>query len=150
MQDILARPFRMFRLQIEGGLTYGIYASGFWQARICNLDTCLEHTSFSAGPVRFNLRLSDPIEHYLDEGAPWRGIAGEYVVTLGPQSGAEKGHDPSLPTLEATVGSFTRLWLGVLPASSLAFTDHLRGPAELLEQLDAVVRLPAPHVDWDL
>jgi len=150
MQDILARPFRMFRLQIEGGLTYGIYASGFWQARICNLDTCLEHTSFSAGPVRFNLRLSDPIEHYLDEGAPWRGIAGEYVVTIGPQCGAEKGHDPSLPTLEATVGSFTRLWLGVLPASSLAFTDHLHGPAELLEQLDTVVRLPAPHVDWDL
>ncbi|MGQ9516150.1 MAG: GNAT family N-acetyltransferase [Anaerolineae bacterium] len=150
MQDILARPFRMFRLQHESGQTYGIYAAGFWQARICDLFACLERTSFPAGPVRFNLKLRDPIAQYLDEDAPWRGIAGEYVVTLGQESGAEAGHDPALPMLEATAGSFTRLWLGVLPASSLAFTDHLRGPAELLEQLDAAIRLPPPHVDWDL
>lgn len=150
MQDVLARPFRMFRLQHESGQTYGIYAAGFWQARICNLFACLERTSFPAGPVRFNLHLSDPIERYLDEDAPWREIAGEYVVTIGRESGAKPGHDPALPTLEATAGSFTRLWLGILPATSLAFADHLRGPAELLEQLDAVIRLPPPHVDWDL
>jgi hypothetical protein len=69
-------------------------------------------------------------------------------VTLGPQSSAEPGTDRALPTLAASVGAFTRMWLGVLPATGLAVTDELEGPQELLEELDWALRLPQPSVDW--
>ena len=99
--------------------------------------------------MRFNLALHDPIERFLDEGAPWRGISGDYVVALGPHSGAELGRDETLPTLTCSVGAFTRLWLGVRPATGLAVTDELEGPEELLRELDGVLRLPEPKLDWD-
>jgi len=54
-----------------------------------------------------------------------------------------------LPTMTASVNAFTRLWLGVRPASSLRFTDDLDAPAGLIETLDSVLRLPAPRPDWD-
>ena len=34
--------------------------------------------------LQFGLRLADPIERCLDEYATWRGVAGGYVLTLGP------------------------------------------------------------------
>ena len=99
--------------------------------------------------VSFNLQLKDPIEEFLEEDAPWRGIAGSYIVTLGPESKAEKGHRSGLPVLEASVGAFTRMWFGVRPASGLAVTDDLVGPEGLLKQLDEVLRLPRPNNDWE-
>ena len=71
------------------------------------------------------------------------------MVTLGPLSGAVVGVDGALPTLSASVGAFTRMWLGVRPATGLAVTDDLSGPQELLEELDGVLRLPDPKPDWD-
>ncbi|MBN1461555.1 MAG: hypothetical protein JXA57_18655, partial [Armatimonadetes bacterium] len=85
----------------------------------------------------------------LEEGASWRGVAGRYLVTLGPSSGAELGENASLPTLRASVNAFTRMWLGVRPATGLAVTDDLSGPPELLDHLDSVLRLPEPKPDWD-
>ena len=70
-------------------------------------------------------------------------------VDLGPDSGAELGRDETLPTLTCSVGAFTRLWLGVRPATGLAVTDELRGPEELLRELDRVLLLPEPRPDWD-
>ncbi|MHC4429658.1 MAG: hypothetical protein ACYS0D_13795, partial [Planctomycetota bacterium] len=119
-----------------------------WQMRICDVPGCLSRTRVRGDEFRFNLRLSDPIERFLDAGAPWRGVAGDYVVTLGPTSGAESGGDSSLPVLETTVNAFTRLWLGVCPASGLAITDQFCAPASLVEQLDEVLCLPSPKPDW--
>jgi hypothetical protein len=99
--------------------------------------------------VRFNLTLSDPIKQFLDDKARWRGISGDYVVTLGSSSGAEPGRDRKLPNLRASVGAFTRLWLGVRPATGLAMTDEISGRAELLERLDNALRVPEPKPDWD-
>jgi hypothetical protein len=99
--------------------------------------------------VRFNLRLSDPIEVFLPEDVPWRGVGGDYVVSLGPTSGAELGTDPALLTLSASVGAFTRMWLGVLSASGLSMTDDLDGPPALLQALDWALQLPLPRPDWD-
>ena len=48
-------------------------------------------------------------ENYLEHDAPLRGISGNYIVTLGPRSHAENGHDSSLPVLEASVGAFSRM-----------------------------------------
>ena len=97
--------------------------------------------------VRLDLALSDPIECLLDKGAPWRGIGGDYVVTLGPSSNAEPGVDAALPTLTASVGAFTRMRLGVRPATGLAVTDELAGPWQLLTELDCMLRLPEPKQD---
>jgi len=149
LQDLMKEPFKHHRVTERSPYEVGIASAAWWQMRICNLTACLEHTHLDADPVRFNLVLGDPIEEYLPEDAPWRGIAGEYVVVLGVDSGAQPGRDLVLPTLRATVDAFTRLWLGVRPASGLAITDRLEGPPDLLHALDRVLRLPRPCMDWD-
>lgn len=148
-QDLLEHPFRSRRATRGSEMENAMTAAAYWQMRICDLPGCLERTHVPWGEVRFNLRLADPIARYLGEKACWRGVGGDYVVTLGPSSGAERGLDASLPTLTATVNAFTRLWLGALPASGLVVTDALSGPDALLRELDAVLRLPEPHPDWE-
>jgi len=155
-QDLVEQPFKQRAISAKSKFETGIRALAYWQVRICDLPGCLARTKLGgrqvrspAHTVRFNLRLSDPIARFLDEDAPWRGISGDYVVTLGSSSHAEPGADPGLPTLTASVGAFTRMWLGVRPATGLAVTDALGGPEELLEKLDRVLRLPEPKPDWD-
>ena len=149
LQDLIEYPFRQRQVTEKSEFASVNRASAYWQLRICDLPGCLAQTHLRGGEVRFNLKLSDPIEAYLDADAAWRGVAGDYVITFGPASGAEPGRDPSLPTLTASVGAFTRMWLGVRPASGLAVTDELAGPPELLEALDWALRLPQPKPDWD-
>jgi len=149
LQDFLERPFRQHQITKGSGFENQHAAYAFWQVRICDLAGCLAQTHLRCGEVRFNLRLTDPIERLLDEKALWRGVAGDYVVTLGPSSRARRGRNSALPTLTASVNAFSRLWLGVRPASGLAVTDDLAGPAALLEQLDHVLLLPEPKPDWD-
>ena len=149
LQDVIEQPFKQRQVSEKSKFESSMRATAYWQMRMCNLPGCLERTHLRSGEVRFNLALTDPIERFLDESAPWHGVAGDYVVTLGLSSGAEPGTDTSLPTLTASVGAFTRLWLGVRPASGLAVTDELSGPPELLEKLDWTLRLPDPKPDWD-
>ncbi len=149
IQDFIARPFYQDTVRRRSEYQTGIDACAYWQRRICDLETCLAATNLSCDAFRFNLKLTDPIEVYLDENDPWRGITGDYVVTLGASSRAEAGHDDSCPTLEAGVGPFTRMWLGVRPATGLAAVGGLSGPPELLTQLDRAFQLPRPMPDWD-
>jgi predicted acetyltransferase len=149
MQDLLEKPFKYRSLTRKSDFEQSIEAMAYWQMRICNLEGCLSKTSLPGGSVKFNLKLTDPIEEYLDPDIEWRGIGGDYVITLGTTSRAEKGTDNSLSTLEATVNAFTRLWLGISPATSLSVTDDLLAPQELLKQLDQILRLPRPAPDWD-
>lgn len=149
LQDMIERPLKQRQMSEKSKYERDIRATAYWQMRICDLAGCMAQTHLRGDAVRFNLSLTDPIESALDEGTPWRGITGDYVVTLGPSSGAEPGTDSSLPTLAASVGAFTRMWLGVRPSSGLAVTDRLYGPPELLEQLDWALRLPEPKPDWD-
>jgi GNAT superfamily N-acetyltransferase len=150
LQDLLEKPFAQHRARESGKLETTSRAIAYWQVRICDLGGCLERTHLQGRTLRFNLELDDPIESYLGEDASWRGLRGRYVVTLGPRSGAAEGHDEALPTLRASVGAFTRLWLGVQSATSLSVTDGLKGPPALLQELDGLLRcLPAPKWDWD-
>jgi len=149
MQDLLRQPFTQRTRTERGKFESRMHALAYWQMRMNDVAGCLAATHLEWGEARFNLQLTDPIEQYLDEDAMWRGVAGEYVVTLGSSSSAEVGVDRALPTLRATVGAFTRLWLGVRPATGLAVTDELAGPQELLEEVDRVLRLPNPKPDWD-
>lgn len=147
-QDLLKEPFRHRRTTSKSKHENQARSSAYYQVRILDLLRCLEHTHLAFEPIRFNLELTDPIKHYLDDKLSWQGIGGEYTVELGPDSHAFKGCEPSWPTLTASVGAFTRLWLGVRSASSLAITDTLSGPSSLLQALDRALRLPKPDFDW--
>jgi hypothetical protein len=149
LQDLLERPFQIHTLTERSKFEHKIATAAYWQMRVLDVPGCLARTRLGGEEIRLNLKLADPVAEHLSEGSAWRGIAGDYVVTLGPSSGAKPGNDKSLPTLAASVGAFTRMWLGVRPATGLAVTDNLAGPAELLEALDIILRLPDPKPDWD-
>ena len=149
IQDLIHAPFRRHRISEKSQFEASARASAYWQTRICDLPGCIAAVHHDGDPLRFNLRLTDPISDLLPEDAPWQGVAGDYVVSLGNDSTAEPGSDAHLPTLDASVGAFTRMWLGVLPASGVAVTDDLSGPADLLAALDQAFLLPTPKPDWD-
>ncbi|MBM3263738.1 MAG: GNAT family N-acetyltransferase [candidate division Zixibacteria bacterium] len=149
LQDLLRTPFRGRMITKKSDYEQHCRATAYWQTRICDLDACLAKTSLPGESVRFNLSLHDPVAESLPVSSSWGGIGGEYTITLGVSSHAECGTDARLPTLRASVGAFTRLWLGVRPASGLAATDDLFGPQELLNALDVLVHLPPPHLGWD-
>lgn len=149
MQDILIEPMKERRVRRQSKYESDGASIANWQMRICDLFACLAETRIECATIRFNLALSDPIEDMLPDDATWRGCAGNYTVTLGADSFAESGHDPALVTMHSSVNAFTRLWLGVDTASTLAFSDDLSAPPELLDTLDRSLRLPAPHMDWE-
>lgn len=150
LQDLVAFPLRQLQATRGSPWPVGIQAVAHWQVRLCDLVGALRETHLEGKAVRFNLRLSDPISAFLAEDAPWRGIRGEYIVVLGPESMAQPGQNPRLPTLTASVNAFSRLWLGVRPASGLALTGALHGPTPLLDHLDRLLCLPTPRPDWEL
>lgn len=149
LQDLIHQPFRRRRMTEKSEYENRARATAYWQMRMCDVAVCVAATKLAGEPVRFNLKLSDPIVDALDGTEGWGGVAGDYVVTFGPESSAVPGREVGLPDMEAGVGAFTRLWLGVRPATGLAVTDDLHGPAELLDDLDRVLRLPTPKPDWD-
>jgi hypothetical protein len=149
MQDLLIQPFRFRQLTRKSDFANINTATAYIQLRINDMAACMAATHLpGAESVRFNLTVDDPIVQFLPDDAEWRGAGGAYIITLGPDSAAERGSDPSLPTLEASIGAFTRLWMGVKPASGLAVTDQLSGPPDLIAALDRVLRLPQPSVEW--
>jgi hypothetical protein len=148
LQDLLRRPFRAGELTKGSAHASGIRAGAGKQFRLNHLPGALAATHLPGPSVRCNLALSDSVRDHLPPDSPWRGVGGAWRIVLGPESSASAGHDPALPTLQASVGAFTRLWLGVRSATGLALTDDLAGPPELLAALDATLRLPAPHPDW--
>ncbi|MEA1993610.1 MAG: GNAT family N-acetyltransferase [Euryarchaeota archaeon] len=147
LQDLLNKPFKRGQITKKSKYEQYMRAMAYWQMRILDLEGCMEKTHLS-DEVSFNLKLTDPIETMLDD-TQWHGIGGKYVVTLGPESHAKRGSKEKLPTLNASIGAFTRMWLGVRSATSLAVTDDLAGPENLLAAIDRVLRIPRPHPDWD-
>lgn len=148
LQDLLEKPLQKNYVSQRSDFPFLTRAVAYWQARILDVEGALALTHLLGDDVSFNLVLTDPISKLLPSHS-WNGVQGEYEVILGPTSRAKRGWDDSLPTLKASVGAFTRLWLGILPAKSLAVTDSLEGPEELLEDLERILRLPSPSPDWD-
>jgi len=149
LQDLLRQPFKGRRMTEASPHVQRMSSSAYWQLRILDLVQALAATRLPNGPLRFNLELTDPIATALPPDSRWRGVAGSYVVTLGPESGAEVGADPTFDTVRASVNAFSRAWLGVRSATALSWTDDLDAPPELLRSLDGVLSLPTPACDWD-
>ena len=147
LQDFIARPFRESNSPKEGDWRKGAEAEAWWQARINDLPGCLNHTSLpqTGAPLAFNLHLEDPIERFLPEKSGWKGVGGDYVVQFGADSSAEPGNRQGLPSLHAGVGGFTRLWLGCAEANAIAATGQIEAPRQLLDDIEATLRLPVPR-----
>lgn len=149
MQDLLDQPFRRRTLTKRSEMESSWESSAFWQLRILDLEKAVAITSIPGrGQISFNLRLEDPIARYVGETDGWSGTAGDYIVTLGDVSHARHGSDASLPTMRASVGAFSRLWLGTASPASLAVSDELEAPEELLTELSWFLCLPTPSLDW--
>ncbi len=149
LQDFIRQPFKHRRLTERSPLEHRMTASAYWQLRILDLAPCVSAVRLACEPVTFNLELSDPISDYLPEDATWRGVGGRYTIVLGPESSATEGISSGAPTMVTSVNAFSRLWLGVRPATSLSWSDDLDAPEDLLRTLDESIRLPAPYPDWD-
>jgi hypothetical protein len=154
IQSLVRRPFRRRGLSVGSQLEAASRVFAWWQARILDLEACVAATRLTGSEsLTFGLVLSDPVGEYLCAAtrARWPGVAGEWTVTLGPESRAERGVSGGLPLLKTSVGTFTRLWLGSARAADLAFlAPDLEAPPDLLARLDDVLRLPPPRPDWDI
>ncbi len=148
LQSLMKKPFQLHTITQEGKFTSRVAAYAYWQMRILDLPSCVSAVHARAS-LRFNLRLQDPLSRFVDDDAPWRGCGGDYVVELGEESTAHPGSDPELPELKATVGDFTRFWMGGTRADVLAGLHSFRAPADLIQALDAALVLPKPAPDWD-
>lgn len=143
LEDLLRHPVRA-RISTKGSEFEATNrAMAWWQVRILDLGACIARRRWRGPPVRFNLRLTDPMTDRVDHG--WGGIGGSYVVEIGEPSSVDRGEESGLPTVEAGVGAFSRLWLGCQPASTLCAVDDLEAPDEIVAALDAAMRLPTPH-----
>ena len=148
MQDFIEKPFLIKGMTRKAEHQNYINSSAYWQLRILNLQKCMKKTHLNCEDFSFNLQLSDPIGKFIPEDIKWRGIAGDYIVTLGQDSSAKKGKQEGLPTLKASVNAITRMWFGIMSASTLVYSDGIKAPDELLKKLDKAFLLPESHVDW--
>jgi hypothetical protein len=148
IQDLLSEPFANRQRTQNGKMAQAMRAAAWWQIRILDLPTCVRAVHGRGPAVRCNLTLTDPVARYLDQAAEWRGLTGEYTLCVAEESSIQPEHTPGLPELRASVGAFSRLWLGVRSATSLAISDSLDGEPQLLAALDRTLALPTPRVDW--
>ncbi len=147
LQALLREPVRA-RDRSKGSSHESGNRGGAWmQFRMLDVFACVAARRWPGEPVRFNLRLDDPVAGHLAHG--WRGVGGDYTVTIGKQSLATRGHADGLSLLSTGVASFTRLWFGVARASALCSTDPVDAPDELIEQLDNALQLPPPLPGWE-
>ncbi len=149
LQALLERPFRNRALAAKGRFDAAHQAFAWWQFRMLDVSACVGAFVGLASRLQFRLRLTDPLESLLQEADRWQGVGGDYVVELGETSSAIAGSDTELPVLQCSVNAFTRLLWGVAPASSLAITDELQAPPDLLDALDNMIHLSPPHPGWD-
>lgn len=143
LQDFMRHVIRQKIATAKSDHAYRHTSGTWWQLRILDLALCVGARSYAGPPVRFVATLTDPIGDLVDDG--WPGLTGSYVVTVGEESTVEPGTAAGLPELTASINAFSRMWWGVRPASSLAVTDRLAGPAALLADLDRALLMPGPH-----
>ncbi len=146
LQALLRNPIRELARSERSDHESSNQSIAWWQLRILDLEASVAARNWVGEPVRFNLTLTDPLEKRLS--GSWQGAAGDYTITIGAPSHATRGHTAGLPRLSAGVGSFTRLWFGVMPPSAIAVSDRIDAPDELLAALDDALLLPKPVPGW--
>ena len=148
IQDLIDRPFRTQMVSRSGEMDQRFDTCAESQIRILDLQACLAANSCPV-KIELNLLVEDPVAEHLD-GDGWRGVGGDYRLRLGERCEVTVAAvDPALPTLRIGVGALSRMWIGSRSASSMALTDQLEAPDDLLAPLDVAFLPPAsPHYDW--
>ena len=149
LQDFLIRPFATLRSRKGGTFDASTSCNAWRQCRILDLPACIGAMHFCGEPVSFNLKLTDPIGQYLPEESTWRGVGGDWIITIGEESSAVMGKDAALPTASASVNDLSRIWLGSASVEAVSVTGHFVAEPELIHRIDSIVKLPVPTVDWD-
>lgn len=149
IQDLLQRPLATVRARKGGEFDSGVVSQVWMQCRILDLPTCISAMRFCGEPVSFNLELADPIDQFLSEESTWRGVGGNWIITLGEESSAIEGTDVSLPTASGAVNDLSRIWFGSASAEAVSVTGTFVADPELIQRIDSIVKLPVPTVDWD-
>ncbi len=146
LQTLINKPFRRQMTTKRSDFELSHESSAWWQLRILDLPACMAARHWGGRPIEFNLTLTDPVSALPD--SQWAGIGGEYSITVAEDSSASPGHRDGLPEMRSDVNTFSRLWMGISPASSLAYTGNLNADPELLRELDAAFLLPAAQPTW--
>lgn len=141
IHSLLAMPNRQRSRSLRSDHETVARSITWWQLRILDVPAAVAAFEWEGDPVEFDLELADPLTERLD-GNGWNGVAGTYHIAMGRTSSAVPRDPSGGPRLRASVGAFTRLWFGVLPASALALAGEIAAPTELTERLDRVLRLP--------
>ena len=149
LQDFLLRPIATSRIRKGGEFDSKTISQVWMQARILDLPRCISSMNCCGEPISFNLTLTDPIEKYLPKNSAWKGVSGDWVMTIGPESSAVPGNDSSLPSATATVNDLSRIWLGAASVETVSVTGNFRADSALIRRIDSQVQLPTPCVDWD-
>ena len=146
-ERLLSRPLK--RPETTEGSDYaaGIKSYSEWQMRILDIPKCVARMK-AINELKFNMSIDDPIKTYLPQDIKWRGTSGDWIVSLGERCRAEKGNADELPTLKASIGAFSRLWMGAAAPISLVATDKFDAPWSLIESLNEAVVIPSPQRDW--
>ena len=148
MQDFIRKPFQLLSLTRKGNFEAGLKAYAYWQMRILDLKRCVAAMSCD-GEMKINLVIDDPILQFLPKGTVWKGCKGEYTLSLGVKSSLKKGLTGGLKTLRASIGDFTRFWMGIQSAEVLNISGVFEGSLELLNSLDRIYQIPVPEPDWE-
>ena len=148
LQTLLKQPFRNRRNTFRSSFENIHRSAAWWQVRLLDVAACLDRFSWPGEAFEFNLELTDPAAAFLD-GAAWQGVGGEYVVRMGERSGAQLGARTGLPTLTASINTFSRLFFGIASATEQLVAPDFTAPPELIRQLDAAFCLPRMTTSWD-
>ena len=126
-------------------------AATWWQLRVLDVASVISARTWVGPPVEFDLVVQDPVDAMIDDAGDdleWSGTGGSYRIRVATESSGERiiqAGSGNRPVLRCSIGSFSRLWFGVQPATSLALTSEIDAPRSLLDQLDAALLLPRPQ-----
>ena len=106
----------------------------------------LQKTHLPGRPeLSFNLEITGPISHYLNEESAWQGVSGDYTITLGENCSAASGCRPGLPLLKASVGGFSRLWLDCASATAISLSGEIEADQNYWTLSSAAYVYPAKN-----
>jgi len=149
LQDFIDRPFQLQTITRKGKFESRMRSIAYQQLRICNLENCIRAIQYDGTAFSFNLRLTDPINDFLDERNKFDECSGDFTVSIDKESAISRGFEDNLPLVEGTINGFTRLWIGILPASSIGLVEDLNIDKSLVDKLEKVFYKPDVRSDWD-
>ena len=150
LQDFIDRPLRRHRQGRRGEFETSINAAAQFQYRIVDVPSAMNAAVASfrrrgATLPAFTMQVLDSASRYLSAEDGWTGCGG--VFRVGPD-GAQPAEPDASVDLKIGIGDLTRLWLGVVPATTLRDTGAATVDEELAQTLDDAFDGPVPHTDW--